>query len=243
MLMLGGKQTIFFETGIWLLDRRFNPCLPVIDGEHYLERNMRQVRALEIDAEIPADRWIVTSDDHVERLRYKESEDIWVGIHPGVNAKFNEARQWPITHFAELLDKVLAELNTKAVLFGSGENERSMIRSLIKQREQYCITVLDCQLDEVVAYLSLCDIFVGNDSGIMNLAVGLGVPTVGILGPTNPNHTGPYGKMHRVARLDLKCSPCFDSGYSLKCKHRRCLTELKPDYVLQKIEELLNHIN
>ena len=177
LLSVKSRERIFFETKAKWLNRRFNQCLLVVDGEHYLERNMRQVRALEIDGEVPTDRWIVTSDDHVKRLRYKKSEKIWVGIHPGINAEFNEARQWPTTHFAKLLDKILAESNTKAVLFGRGGNERSMIHSLIKGREQRCLSAIDCQLDEVAAYLSLCDVFVGNDSGLMNLAVGLGVPT------------------------------------------------------------------
>ena len=238
MLIMGARQTIFFETKNRLLDGRFDLCLPVVDGEHYLERNFRQIRALRIESEIP-DKYIITSNNQVKRIRYKKSEEIWVGIHPGVNAEFNEARQWPTAHFAELLDKILAQSKTRAVLFGRGANEQDMIHSLIKGRDHHCLSVIDCQLDEVAAYLSLCDVFVGNDSGLMNLAVGLGVPTVAILGPTDPRHTGPYGRKHRVARLELKCSPCYDRGYSLHCKHRKCLTELNPDYVYSLINEIL----
>jgi len=238
LLMLGAKQTLFFKTGMWLLDSRFDPCLPVIDKEHYLERNMRQVKALGIDGEIP-DGWIVKSDEHVNKFRYKKNEEIWLGIHPGVNAEFNEARQWPTTHLAKLLNIALARPKTKVVLFGRGPNEQAIIHSLIKGRDHHCLLVIDCPLDKVSAYLLLCDVFIGNDSGIMNLAVGLGVPTVAILGPTDPRHTRPYGRKHRVARLELECSPCFDRGYSLNCKHRKCLTELSPDYVYSLINEVL----
>ena len=168
-----------------------------------------------------------------------KNKEIWVGIHPGINAEFNVARQWPIAHFANLLDKILAKSNTKVVLFGKGTSEGKAIRFLFNQHEHRCLPVLDCQLDEVTAYISMCDVFLGNDSGLMNLAIGLGVPTLGILGPTDPRHTGPYGKQHKVVRLDLQCSPCFDQGKSLECSHRRCMTELKPDRVLAALQDLL----
>ena len=241
MLMMGAKRTVFFETGMWVLDRSFAACLPIVEGEHYLERNLRQVKTLGIGGEVPG-KWITISDGQVKELRHKKGTKTWVGIHAGVNAEFNPARQWPIIHFANLLDMILAESNTRVVLFGRGENERKMINFLMRQRDQHCLSVIDCPLDKVSAYLSLCDVFAGNDSGLMNLAVGLGVPTVAILGPTDPRHTGPYGKMHKIARLNLPCSPCYDKGLSLHCQDRRCLNDLKPEFVYALLHETLKDL-
>ena len=46
-------------------------------------------------------------------------------------------------------------------------------------------------IGELIALLSLCDGFAGNDSGAMHLAAALAIPTVGIFGSTNPERTGP----------------------------------------------------
>ena len=49
------------------------------------------------------------------------------------------------------------------------------------------------QLSEVLALLSCADIFVGNDSGITHLAATLGLKTIAVFGPTNPEVYRPIG--------------------------------------------------
>ena len=48
-------------------------------------------------------------------------------------------------------------------------------------------------MTQVLGLLSCADGFVGNDSGIMHLAAGLGVKTLAVFGPTNPAVYGPIG--------------------------------------------------
>tara|TARA_R110001592_G_scaffold20926_5_gene84576 strand:- start:13184 stop:14152 length:969 start_codon:yes stop_codon:yes gene_type:complete len=43
------------------------------------------------------------------------------------------------------------------------------------------------------AALSLCDFYIGNDSGLMHCAAAVGVPTVGLFGPSYPNVYAPWG--------------------------------------------------
>ena len=241
LLSIGAKRTISFQTGWPWWDRRFDVCVPIVEGEHYLERNLRQIHVLGVDGEIP-DSWVEAPEQMVSQLQREKAGLVWIGIHPGVNADFNVARQWPMAHSSALIERIVTEPDRKVILFGRGQEERSSIDALIERRESRCVSVLDRPLDQVAAYLRACDVFVGNDSGMMNLAVALGVPTVGILGPTDPRHTGPYGSRHRIVRLDLPCSPCFDQGRSLGCPHRRCLADLKPDRVWTAIQELLSQI-
>jgi len=49
-------------------------------------------------------------------------------------------------------------------------------------------------LSQVVALLSRCDVYLGNDSGITHLAAALGIETVAIFGPTDPVQWGPPGE-------------------------------------------------
>jgi len=49
----------------------------------------------------------------------------------------------------------------------------------------------ETSIGELIALLSLCDGFVGNDTGVTLLAGVVGLPTVGIFGSTNPAGIGP----------------------------------------------------
>jgi ADP-heptose:LPS heptosyltransferase len=50
---------------------------------------------------------------------------------------------------------------------------------------------------------------IANDSGPMHISAALGVPTLGIFGPTNPKGHGPYSPVGGyVIREDLFCIVC-----------------------------------
>ena len=53
-------------------------------------------------------------------------------------------------------------------------------------------------ISEVVAFLRRAHLVVGNDAGPLHLAAALGVPTIGLYGPTRPERNGPYGPQVRV---------------------------------------------
>ena len=72
-------------------------------------------------------------------------------------------------------------------------------------------SVRDVTLVQLGAVLERCRLYVGNDSGPMHLAAALGVPTVGIYGPSSPARTSPRGAAgaaHRAVSAYLPCSPC-----------------------------------
>ena len=48
-------------------------------------------------------------------------------------------------------------------------------------------------LSDVAHLLSRCDFFVGNDSGLMHMSAALGVPTLGLFGPSRIEHYAPWG--------------------------------------------------
>ena len=54
-----------------------------------------------------------------------------------------------------------------------------------------CLT--DLSLTQVLELLSCADAFLGNDSGITHLAAALGVKTIAVFGPTNPDLYSPIG--------------------------------------------------
>jgi ADP-heptose:LPS heptosyltransferase len=68
---------------------------------------------------------------------------------------------------------------------------------------------------------------VAPDTGLLHLAVVLGVPALGLYGSSDPVVAGLPGGAGRILRVDLPCSPCRERG----CQRRQCLEELRPDQV------------
>ncbi|MEK7783617.1 MAG: glycosyltransferase family 9 protein, partial [Candidatus Binatota bacterium] len=83
-----------------------------------------------------------------------------------------------------------------------------------------------------------CDLYLGNDSGVTHLASVLGVETVALFGPTDPLQWALRGKRHTVITQNVECSPCLPPVMN-SCPHRKCLTMLSPDYVIRRLEKLL----
>jgi ADP-heptose:LPS heptosyltransferase len=91
---------------------------------------------------------------------------------------------------------------------------------------------------ETATVLSACDRLVANDSFLLHLGEALGVPTVGIFGPTNPDHFRPLGARSTTLWLGperVPCSPCAQQGgsYFPVCGYgHRCMREISVEAVL-----------
>ncbi|MCX8056805.1 MAG: glycosyltransferase family 9 protein [Ignavibacteria bacterium] len=96
-------------------------------------------------------------------------------------------------------------------------------------------------LRQMVALISNCRAVIANDSGPMHLSAAIGIPTIGIFGPTNPYAHGPFGKNCFWIRKDeLECIQCN----LRECpKKHECMIELNPKLVIEKLEIILNQEN
>lgn len=135
------------------------------------------------------------------------TEDFTVGLSPG--AIFGEAKRWPPERFAEIGDRAVEKWNARIIVFGS------------KKETEVCQRTCDCMqnnalnlcgatsLDQAMALISLCNLFVSNDSGLMHVAAALQIPTVAVFGSTDPVATGPYSPVATVVKHNISCAPCL----------------------------------
>lgn len=96
---------------------------------------------------------------------------------------------------------------------------------------------------ETAAVISKCSAVVANDTLLMHLSEALGIPTLGIFGPTDPFHYRPLGP--RSLALwegnDLPCSPCHRDGYFPDCdRNHECMSRITVDMVFDHVMKLLN---
>ena len=105
-------------------------------------------------------------------------------------------------------------------------------------------------LIQLGAVIERCRLYVGNDSGPLHMAAALGLPTIGIYGPSTPDHTSPRGgpgAPHHAVSARFPCSPCrerfFDECPSPPSADGRppCLDQVPLEAVAEQVERLLEH--
>ena len=109
-------------------------------------------------------------------------------------------------------------------------------------------TVKGLTLVQLGAIIERCRLYVGNDSGPMHIAAALGVPTVGIYGPSSPDYTSPRGapeSPHLAVSAFFPCSPCreqfFDECPAPPTMDGRppCLERVSVETVVAQVDRLL----
>ncbi len=90
---------------------------------------------------------------------------------------------------------------------------------------------------DYAALASKCAIMIGNDSGPMHIAAAMGVPVLGLFGPSEPHLFAPYGEKATYIHHKLSCNPCDQ----INCVHPNnpCMNRITVEEVLEKIEYIL----
>jgi heptosyltransferase-2 len=141
-------------------------------------------------------------------------------------AAFGPAKEWPADSYGAVIDLLARREDAEVVLVGAPSERTKCEEVAAASKAGAMIAAGHTNVGELIALLSLCDGFIGNDSGCMHLAGVLGIPTVAIFGSTNPNRTGPLGPKTRVIYRKLECSPCL--ARTCRFGHYNCLTQIEP---------------
>ncbi len=154
-----------------------------------------------------------------------------IALCPG--AEFGPAKRWPVTHFAQLATLLKAK-GYQPLLLG-GPNDSESAAAIQQLSGESCLNLVGLTtLSEVAALLSLTDIVVTNDSGLMHIAAALDKKIVAIYGSSSAQFTPPLAENVKILSLNLDCSPCFQRTCPLS--HYHCLMQLLPPQVLAAIE-------
>jgi len=153
-------------------------------------------------------------------------------LHPGARWA---SKLWPAAYWARLADWLSREKNLAVVITGS-PGDRALAGQICGQMQDKAWNLTGrTSLQELAGIMQKARLAVTADTGPMHLAAALGTRVVAIFGPTAPGRTGPFGAGHRVVRLGLACSPCFQR----RCPEPRCLTGLTPEAVQAVVEKSL----
>jgi ADP-heptose:LPS heptosyltransferase len=163
--------------------------------------------------------------------------DFIVVIHP---TGARPSRHWPAERFAELANQLILKYNAKIVLIGN-ESE-SMIAEKIAGMIKLPIINLAGKTPttkHLASIIGQSNIFIGNDSGPMHMAIALKIPTIGILGPGYPDYflysNTPW---YIYVRKDIDNSTCWPCE-KYYCPDNQCLKLITVDDILTAVQKLL----
>lgn len=120
-------------------------------------------------------------------------------IHPGCR-KDAIMKRWPAIRFAAVADFLVQEAHLEVVVVGGAEDMDDVQAVIASAQVRIHNYAAKLPLDETAGVLQGSQFLISNDSGIMHLAVALGVPVIAIFGPTEAQHIGPWGARDVVLR-------------------------------------------
>lgn len=113
-------------------------------------------------------------------------------------------KQWPAEKFRELAERFLETYPHAHVAYICAPHEAQLVEHIWKDLPRsHPICDGNLSLGQIASLFRQAKVFVGNDSGLMHLAVATQLPTIALFGPTNDIEYGPFEKtstLHCVVR-------------------------------------------
>jgi ADP-heptose:LPS heptosyltransferase len=188
--------------------------------------------------------WYIDNSDNKNADRILRKTGLkgkdFIAVFPGggVNPNSSEnVRRWAPEKFAELSKDIIKELAYRVVLMGS---ETDLEPAVFISREVGSGVVNLCGKQDIrstAAIMKRAQLVISNDSGPLHIAAAIGVPFVGIFGPTGVKLKLPPGEKSFNASLGLPCSPCYFSTFKACIFDRiRCMDDLTVEKVMSVVK-------
>jgi heptosyltransferase-1 len=161
-----------------------------------------------------------------------------LAIHISINSA-KATREWPLEHHVAMLRTVWGRYPDLVVVATSGapERQRERLRKFVELVHDDRVRVLpeSSSIPQLAAVLRRCRLHLGPDSGVLHLAVALGVPTVSFFREQGGYKSFmPSGPLHRVISMPCHCvdgqdAPCEKLGQG------ECFARIEPARVAQLV--------
>jgi heptosyltransferase II len=155
-----------------------------------------------------------------------------VALAPGA---VGPSKRWPSGAYAALTRRLIAD--GLAVWVLGGPDEKPLATEIVGDTEARDLTGTD--LRDAILALASAAAAVSNDSGLLHVAAALGIPAIGIFGPTSPWHWAPLNPLAATieTKTELACRPCHKPVCRLG--HHLCMNEIGPDDVVAATRQVL----
>ncbi len=249
ILMLCGIRYRLGFKGTWFLTHASEFDKEITEFKRYL--NVLSSFGIESEEFYPA---LKTPRKDTARKKISSGKEPLLGIYPmgGVNPGTNmDIKRWEIENFYSLIKLINETLPAiKVIMFeGIHKHEKLMIPDgLAVLKETISNDLISC-----------CDYFISGDTGSLHIAAAMGVPTLSIFGPSDPNLLAPQNDpsskvKHITIWKKAECSPCYLPDTAIDKSNKKfwhmnnflchtgthvCMKSITPDEVFEKFQELI----
>jgi lipopolysaccharide heptosyltransferase II len=244
----GIKKRVGFDyrkRGQFLTDR---VPLSGFEGKHIVEYYLDllrlariPVKTKEMKLDVPS-KDIQWAQDWLNRHGIGPAKPL-LAVLPGGGASWGKAakyKRWPAFKYAQLIDKIIEKSDAGIILMGDSKEEELCREVVSLAHFPLHFAVGETSLLGLAALLKQCQGAIVNDGGPLHVAAAVGVRTVSIFGPVDPQVYGPFPLSgHIVAQKGLPCQPCYRRFRMANCGHISCLGELSIDEVYRKVQQIL----
>ena len=172
-----------------------NNCRVVPTGEHLVDRTLELLKPLGIEhSEAVFDLPQYGAEQSIlafpENCFGKQKRFALVNVGAGWPSKL-----WPTDRYAEVVRYLGQRYQLPSMVLWYGE-ERQTAADLVANSSGFGVLAPETSLRELAALTRRAALFLGSDTGPLHLAAAVHTPSVGLYGPTRPEHCGPYGFEH-----------------------------------------------
>ncbi len=213
---------------------------PVYDPTaHQVELNLKLVSGEIINKKNVKPEIYLTSEEKEKAFQRLKTFGIEKGmrliaVHPEAGYP---SKEWEESKFKEVIHQFLNEPQTSVLIFGISKARK--IAEFFSSSKQALNLVGTLSLREMIATLSHCHLFIGNDSGPSHIAQALGIPVIVIASGTNEYEKwGVWADTCRILKHEVPCSPCHLQFCNVE--GHPCMSEISTDQVLESSRELIS---
>ncbi|MCC6817895.1 MAG: glycosyltransferase family 9 protein [Bacteroidia bacterium] len=177
-----------------------------------------------------SDSDVLVVDDFLQ----KNSIHKFAIIHAGARKRL---RQWPLERFA-LAAQYLYERYQYAIVFAGTEEDEADIKQITNHLhfETFLFT-RGFSLSQFSCLCSKAHVYLGNESGPLQIASTFGLPTVALFGPGVKDVFYPQNKKAKVLHYVLDCNPCDQVHCVLP--DNPCMNRIQIEEVLEALDNVI----
>lgn len=144
-------------------------------------------------------------------------------------------KRWPPVYFAEVA-RGLAKRHMMPSLVLWGPGEHALAQAVVDASDGTATLSPTTKVADLVSLIKGAALMISGDTGPMHIAGAVGIPVVGVFGPTSPERNGPWSDDDVSASRFNMCS-CH---YQRQCRVAGwCLLDISPREVLELVDRRL----
>jgi lipopolysaccharide heptosyltransferase II len=157
-----------------------------------------------------------------------------IGINLSASLRW-DTKAWPLQHIIKLCE-YLGKRGIRVVITGTEKDLETadyVVESISNFRPLNACG--KTTINQLGCLIQRCSVYVSGDSAPLHIASAVNTPAIALFGPTDPQRHLPLNKNITLIQKAFSCAPCYKS----KCRHKRCMSSISAEEVLEIIDKLL----